>query len=71
MMTNKFIVNKIKEKNFKNILYLSEQTKNLLPQKTPDNNKIIIKIKLKSPIIRKYISNLKKNKTKEKLILRK
>ena len=67
MMTNKFIVNKIKEKNFKNILYLSEQTKNLLPQKTPDNNKIIIKIKLKSPIIRKYISNLKKNKTKEKI----
>ena len=65
MMTNKLIANKIKDNNFKNIISLSEQTKNLLPQKNPNNDKILLKIKLKSPIRRVNLSMLRKNKTKE------
>ena len=65
MMTNKLIANKIKDNNLKNIISLSEQTKNLIPQKNPNNNKILLKIKLKSPIRRVNFSMLRKNKTKE------
>ena len=65
MMTNKLIANKIKDKKYEKIVSLSSQTKNLFPSKSPNNDKILVKIKLKSPIRRVYFSKLRKNKTKE------
>ena len=69
MMTNKFIANK-KENSYEKILLLSEQTKNLYPMKIlskKNNNvkKILLKIKLKSPIKSIGIHKLTKNKTFE------
>ena len=64
-MSNKLIANKIKENNNERILFLSEQTKNLFPKKISVNNKILLKVKLKSAIKRTAITSLKKNKTKE------
>ena len=66
MMSNKLIANKIKENNYEKILKLSEQTKNLFPMKVSTNKnrnikKIILKIKLKSPIKRINIDHINKN----------
>ena len=64
-MRNKLIANKIKGKNYEKIISLSGQTKNLFPTKIPNNNRILLKIKLKSPIRKVYFNKLRKNKTKE------
>ena len=69
MMTNQLIANKIKEDNYEKILSLAEQTKNLFPKKIGNKSntikKIILKIKLKSPIKRIRINKYNKCKTKE------
>ena len=65
MKTNKLIANKIKDKKYEKIVSLSCQTKNLYPKKNPNNDKILVKIKLKSPIRRVYLNKLRKSKTKE------
>ena len=66
MMTNKFIAHKIEEKNYEKILSLSEQTKNLFAKKiSHKNNKIILKIKLKSPIHRVNLNKIRINNTKD------
>ena len=66
MMSNKLIANKIKENNYEKILKLSEQTKNLFPMKVSTNTnrnikKIILKIKLKTPIKRINIDHINRN----------
>lgn len=66
MMSNQFIANKIDEKNYERILSLSEQTKNLFAKKiSPKDNKIILKIKLKSPIHTVDLNKIRINKTKD------
>ena len=68
MMTNQFIANKIKENSFEKILLLSEQTKNLFPMKISKKNnvkKILLKIKLKSPIKGIRINKFNKKKLQE------
>ena len=69
-MTNKLIANKMKFNNYEKILELSEQTKNLFPLKISSNKnrnikKILLKIKLKTPIRRIKIKSKENKKTDE------
>ena len=69
-MTNKLIANKMKFNNYEKILELSEQTKNLFPLKIASNKnrnikKILLKIKLKTPIRRIKIKSKENKKTDE------
>ena len=64
-MTNKFISQKIEQTNYDKILSLSEQTKNLFTKRISPNNKILLKIKLKSPIHRVKVNKIRINKTKD------